>query len=158
MAKRFNKEITTAEQKMAFEAVKACKEAMDKIDVEIKKQHAKASETEGKYAIGKENDAYYDPHFRSWHYVYATEADQDRERAEIKEISNAIVALQAQKYELMNQYETLQDALCITLWGYGIKTYNAYQALIAKRKQAEELRKELAELESEIALLENEIN
>ena len=67
MAKRFEKEIKTAEQQMAFEAVQACKAEMDQIDVEIRKQFAKMSEVEGKYAIGKETGDYIDPHFRPGH-------------------------------------------------------------------------------------------
>lgn len=157
MAKRFEKEIKTAEQQMAFEAVQACKAEMDQIDVEIRKQFAKMSEVEGKYAIGKETGDYIDPHFRPWHYVYATEEDKTRENEEIKAINLTITALQTKKYDLMDKHEALEDKLCITLWGYGIKTYQAHKMLKAKRKALEEKRREIAELEQEIKALENEV-
>ena len=147
MARRFNKEIKTEEQKAIFNQLLECKENIKNAENILDDKWNEYSKIEGKYAKGKKQYAYYDAHFRDWYYVYANQEDKQKEELEAKEYYQNIIEPQKTEIEcLKSEYRKIENELCKALWGYGVDEYYAI-------KQREADLKELAELEARVTEL-----
>ena len=147
MARRFNKEIKTEEQKAIFAQLLECKENIKSTENTLDEQWNAYHKIEGKYAKGKKQCACYDAHFRDWYYDYANQEDKQREELEAKEYYQNIIEPQKAEIERLNgEYRKIENELCKALWGYGVDEYYAL-------KQREADLKELAELEARVAEL-----
>lgn len=151
MARRFNKEIKTEEQKAIFDQLLECKENIKNAENTLDEQWNAYHKIEGKYAQGKKQCACYDAHFRDWYYVYANQGDKQKEELEAKEYYENIIKPQKAEIErLCGEYRKIENELCKALWGYGVDEYYAL-------KQREADLKELAELEARVAELKEKL-
>ena len=147
MARRFNKEIKTEEQKAIFAQLLECKENIKNAERILVNEWDQYYKIEGKYAKGKKDYAYHDIHFRSWYYVYANDKDRQKEELEAKEYYQNIIEPRKAEIECLKcEYRKIENELCKALWGYGVDEYYAI-------KQREADLEELAELEARVAEL-----
>ena len=157
MAKMFGKKITTAEQMELYNEYNSLLERRKQLKKEQSEKVMIYWEMEGKQAIGKEEDIFAGIGDRGYNYVYPNQETKIKERNEqelyykenIEPIDKEIEAIGI-------KLGTVENALCVALWGYNTKIYYHKQALRSAEKELEKqmayvnrLKKELAELEKE---------
>ena len=136
MAKKFNKTITTPEQIALHAECNRIWEERKAVEKQEKENFLTYCQMEGKYSLGTVADPYAGQGFRGYDYRYPSEEVKAKEFAERQAYyATNVRPLTEKSSELLRQYNAVEEALCIALWGFGIELYHCKQSLKRAEKE-----------------------
>jgi hypothetical protein len=113
---------------------------------------------EGKYAKGTKKDEWAGQGTRGYDYVYATEADKAKEKAEMETYYNEVVKpLKDLEAQLIAEMEELKEQLCFALYGYNLNKYYKFQEIARVEREIKKLEQELVEYNEYLVELRKEV-
>ena len=154
MARKFNKTITTPEQKEIYDKLTKCLQAIADAEVEERNAFGEWAKIEGKYSTGKTYSAPQQG-CRGYDYEYANPEDKQKEIEEMNKYRNEVlIPLREKIAELKQESYNLDNQLCIALWGFDEDTYNLKRSIERKRKYIKELYEEIEEEKKKLEKME----
>jgi hypothetical protein len=152
---RFNKVIDTPEALAIYNEQRAYINEAKALEKQKDEHFRTYLDMEGKYSVGTVRDPYSEQGFRGYDYSYPNREAKAKEDAERKAYyAEYITPLIEQIHELNIKVQTLEENLCVALWGFGQEHYHIKRNLEKAEKElaehiayVEELRKQLEKLE-----------
>ena len=153
---RFNKVIETPEALAIYNEQRTYLDEIKVLEKQKDEHFRTYWDMEGKYSVGTVCDPYAGQGFRGYDYSYPNKEAKAKEDAERGAYyAEYITPLIERIHELNTKVQTLEENLCVALWGFGQKYYYIKRNLEKAEKELAEHIAYVEKLRKQLEVLEN---